>query len=211
MTATNSVTSIVLVAFLTFVGFQNCSRVNFAPMEESLTGKAGLGDGLEDADFPEDEISNPVDAPNRANCQSFANNLNDSDFDLVISQDTVSIHKFRGSLKIADSNFLDLTNIRGMVFARTTSSKHLRNMRGDLCLVGNQDASLEYLNNHRGNIEFVGVNVARTNNTRGTIVVNGGHVDLISNHCGNVIKENGGTVGEIRYKNCDSTRHKDPS
>lgn len=187
-----------MMALVIFVGFQNCSKVNFAATDGSLVGKTGgLGDGLEDVDFPEDEVVDPVTNIDEVEgaCEAFA-----ADADAIgIERQNVVIRKHRGALSIADSQSLELSNIRGAVQAKTAEAGHLRNMRGDLCLVGNiESATLDQLNNHRGHIEIIGIYSKVLNNTRGTLIINGGSVDLINNHRGNIILKNGATVGEIR-------------
>ena len=199
-------TSIVLLAMLFCLGFQNCSKVNFAAMDNGLVSKTGAqGDGLDDVDFPEDEQLDPtlndddddndgddniVDVDGSA-CEQFAAS---SEADGINGVD-VKIHKWRGNLYVTESQTLDLTNIRGSVYAKTVDASHLRNIRGGLCLVGD---SLDKLNNHRGNIEIIGAETTSINNTRGTMIINGGHVALISNHRGDIIFKNGATHGEIR-------------
>lgn len=203
-------TSVILITLVTLAGFQNCSKVNFTATGD-LTGKTGR---LSDTEFPKDEpvtvittedpVTNDDAIPNIENlegdCATFAAGTLEIE---GISQSSVVIHKHEGTLVIKDSDTLDLTNIRGIVMAKTRDADHLRNMRGDLCLVGGSEAaSLGHLNNHRGNIEIIGMQTAKINNTGGTLVINGGSVDLIINHEGDIILKNGASVGEIReHKN----------
>ncbi len=199
-------TSVVLLAVLLCLGFQNCSKVQFAATDGSLIGKAGgQGDGLDDVNFPEDEDLDEELVDNDDDDDG-VDNLDDVDgsacelystavIDGGVRGVDVKIHKFRGDLVIAESQTLDLTNIRGSVYAKTVDATHLRNIRGGLCLVGE---TLGKLNNHRGNIEIIGAATESINNTRGTMVINGGSIASIHNHRGSIIFKNGATLlGEI--------------
>ena len=213
MTLVTKRSSVLLIALLMFVGFQNCSKVRFAATDGSFASKSGLGDGLEDVDFPEDEELDPEllddgddetpvtnnddddstddnDDIAQSDCQAFASSQVEG-----INGVDVKIRKRRGDLVVSASQTLDVSNTRGSVFAKTIDAKHLRNMRGSLCLVGE---SLDKLNNHRGNIEIIGAHTGSIVNTRGTLIINGGSVDVVREHEGDIILLNGATISNIQ-------------
>ncbi len=201
------------------LGFQNCSGARFTAMEESNASK--LGDGLEDKDFPEDEVvdnDTPVDDDDIDEGEEEDQNNDEEDLEAVCGTNADAIdmngadvtrRKVRGGIAVVDVGTLTLSNVRGAQYAQADAAKRLWNLRGNLCLMSTDDAGgspLDLLRNHRGAVKIVGFDTTGASlnkdhgdivNTRGALILDDTHVGVVRNHRGKIVLLNGASIDTL--------------
>lgn len=194
--------------------FQNCSETQFSSIDagdDPLSNVSGVGTPPDDDSESIDEetgevIDDHVIDEAQKSCNEFKSNLlpmglktvtaslvENHRGSAIYSALELDIINHRGKILAPASKIVNVENQRGRVFARTEVSDAFLNIRGSLCLVKNdQDLAaqtngvVKSIVNHRGRIELVGLDSDLIENSRGPIVIRGGHVKAIRNHRGSI-------------------------